>query len=109
MRHISRVVVLDDYQQIAASYADWGRLGTDVDFVTDHLEVDALVERAAGAQVVVAMRERTLLDAPVLDRLPDLELLVTTGAVNASIDVAHARDRGITVSGTRSRPDRPPS
>ena len=104
MPDISRIVVLDDYQQVASSYADWGRLGAEVDFVGEHLLGEDLVRRAAGAQVVVAMRERTVLDAPLLDRLEDLRLLVTTGAANASIDVAHARARGVTVCGTRSRP-----
>jgi phosphoglycerate dehydrogenase-like enzyme len=104
MREISRIVVLDDYQQIASSYVDWERLGADVDFVAEHLDEDALVSRAAGAQVLVAMRERTPLPAYVLDRLPDLELIVTTGGSNASIDVTHAKARGVTVSGTGGRP-----
>jgi phosphoglycerate dehydrogenase-like enzyme len=103
MRQLGRIVVLDDYQQIAASYVDWTRLGADIDFVTEHLDEDATVARAAGAQVIVAMRERTPLPASLLDRLPDLELVVTTGGANASIDVAHARSRGITVCGTGGR------
>ena len=99
--------MLDDYQQIASSYVDWARLGAEVDFVAEHLDADATVERAAGAQVLVAMRERTPLPAEVLDRLPDLELIVTTGGANASIDVAHAAARGITVCGTGARPAPP--
>jgi phosphoglycerate dehydrogenase-like enzyme len=102
-----RIVVLDDYQQIASSYVDWGRLGAEIDFVAEHLDPEALVERAATAQVVVAMRERTPLPADVIDRLPDLELIVTTGGSNASIDVPHARSRGITVCGTGARPGPP--
>ncbi len=104
MEQVTRIVVLDDYQQIAASYVDWSSLGAEVDFVTQHLAPDALVDRAAGAQVLVAMRERTALPAAVLDRLPGLELIVTTGMNNASIDLAHARTRGITVCGTGGRP-----
>ena len=53
------------------------------------------------------MRERTPLPAEVLDRLPALELIVTTGGANASIDVAHAASRGITVCGTGARPAPP--
>jgi phosphoglycerate dehydrogenase-like enzyme len=102
-----RIVVLDDYQQVASSYVDWGRLDAEIDFVDEHLDPEALVNRAAGAQVVVAMRERTPLPADVIDRLPDLELIVTTGGSNASIDVAHARGRGITVCGTGARPGPP--
>ena len=104
MTSLQRVVVLDDYQQIASSYVDWGRLGAQVDFVAEHLDEEELVERVADAQVLVAMRERTALPAHVIDRLPGLGLIVTTGAANASIDVAHAHARGITVCGTASRP-----
>ncbi|MFY0409238.1 D-2-hydroxyacid dehydrogenase family protein [Solicola sp. PLA-1-18] len=100
----SRVVVLDDYQDCARSYADWESLGTDVDFVHDHLDGDALLDALAGADVVVAMRERTPFDADLLGRLPALRLLVTTGMANASIDVEAARAQGVTVCGTRSLP-----
>lgn len=96
--------MLDDYQQVATSYADWGLLGAEVDFVADHLADDDLVARIGRAEVVVAMRERTPFDAATLARLPDLRLLVTTGAANASIDVAAARSLGVTVCGTGGRP-----
>jgi phosphoglycerate dehydrogenase-like enzyme len=99
-----RIVVLDDYQQVAASYADWGGLGAEVDFVAEHLTGDQLLARLDGAEVVVAMRERTAFDAEVLAGLPALRLLVTTGAANASIDVAAARAQGVVVCGTRSLP-----
>jgi phosphoglycerate dehydrogenase-like enzyme len=96
--------VLDDWQRCAASYAEWDRLGSDVDFVHEHLLGDALVERIGDAEVVVVMRERTPFDAALLSRLPELRLLVTTGAANASIDVAAAQRQGVTVCGTRGLP-----
>ncbi len=99
-----KVAVLDDWQGCASSYADWDRLGADVDFVREHLLGDPLVERIGDAEVVVVMRERTPFDADLLARLPGLRLLVTTGAANASIDVAAAQGRGVTVCGTRSLP-----
>jgi phosphoglycerate dehydrogenase-like enzyme len=99
-----KVVVLDDWQRCATSYADWGSLGCDVEFVHEHLLGDPLVERLGTADVVVVMRERTPFGADLLSRLPDLRLLVTTGAGNASIDVAAAQQRGVTVCGTRSLP-----
>jgi phosphoglycerate dehydrogenase-like enzyme len=97
-----RVAVLDDYQRVAAGYADWaGRLpGVDVDFVAEHLVGDALVERLAGTRVVVAMRERTPFPRDVLARLPRLRMLVTTGMRNASIDLVAAADLGVLVTGT---------
>ncbi len=97
----TRIAVLDDYQGVAADYADWGRLpDAEIDFVRDHLGADALVARIARCSVVVAMRERTAFPRELLEQLPELRLLVTTGARNASIDTSAARELGITVCGT---------
>lgn len=97
-----RIVVLDDYQQVASSYADWDSLGAEVTFVDRHLEGAELVAALEPAEVIVAMRERTPMDAALLAQLPALRLIVTTGRRNASIDLAAARERGIPVSGTGS-------
>lgn len=97
-----RVVVLDDYQGLAAGL-DWSAVagGVEVEGLREHVSDPArLAERLQGAEVVVAMRERTPLQADLLDRLPDLRLIVTTGPSNAVIDVAAANERGIVVSGT---------
>lgn len=100
-----RCVILDDYQDVAHEYADWGSLpGVETITVGDHREGDELISLLEGARIVVAMRERTPFPAALLDRLPDLRLLVTTGMRNASIDLAAATDRGITVCGTPGRP-----
>ncbi len=96
--------MLDDYQRVAARFGAWDQVEGEVRFVHEHLEGDALVEALADARVVVAMRERTAFDAGLLARLDRLELLVTTGGVNASIDVAAAARQGVTVCGTRSLP-----
>jgi phosphoglycerate dehydrogenase-like enzyme len=97
------VAVLDDWQDVALSVADWSPLAGRADVVryTDHLQdVDALVDRLAGADVIVAMRERTPFPAGLLARLPRLRLLVTTGMANAAIDLTAAARQGIVVSGT---------
>ncbi|HEX3788525.1 MAG TPA: D-2-hydroxyacid dehydrogenase family protein [Pseudonocardiaceae bacterium] len=97
------VAILDDYQEVALASADFSVLAERAEIIvfTDHVaEQDALVDRLAGFDVVIAMRERTAFPAAVLDRLPRLRLLITTGMANASIDVAAARQRGITVCGT---------
>ena len=102
-RRPCRVAVLDDYQGVALSTADWSTIGNDVvvQAFSDHLaDQDRLVERLGGFQVVVAMRERTPFPRDLLTRLPDLRLLVTTGMKNASIDVPAAAEMGITVCGT---------
>jgi phosphoglycerate dehydrogenase-like enzyme len=101
---MARVVVLDDYQRVASDCAAWESIDGEVEFVHDHLEGDDLVAALAGADVVVAMRERTAFDADLLARLEALRLLVTTGAANASIDVAAAASQGVTVCGTGALP-----
>ena len=98
-----RIVVLDDFQKVAGRFADWSGLDADVEFISRPIvDDDDLVKVLHGAEVVVAMRERTAFTAGRLERLPDLRLLVTTGRVNASIDVEAARSQGIVVCGTES-------
>ena len=97
-----RIVVLDDYQRVAGS-SRTGRPDAEVEFISRPIvDDDDLVKVLHGAEVVVAMRERTAFTAGRLERLPDLRLLVTTGRVNASIDVEAARSQGIVVCGTES-------
>src|SRR4051794_6405215 len=97
-----RITVLDDYQDVARTSADWSALAdSDLDVVTHHIDdVDELVARLQDSEVVVAMRERTPFPASTLERLPKLKLLVSTGRRNPSIDIAAAKARGITVCGT---------
>jgi phosphoglycerate dehydrogenase-like enzyme len=100
---MTRVAVLDDYLQVAAECADWSvrAPGAEIVYFRDHLDSTGA---AAGAlrdfDVVVAMRERTAFGRELLEQLPQLRLLVTTGMRNAAIDVAAARELGITVCGT---------
>lgn len=95
--------MLDDYQHVARDSADWGSLpeGVAVDVVHQHLTGAALRGALAGAEVVVAMRERTVFDAALLAELPDLRLVVTTAMANAAIDLDACRERGVVVCGTR--------
>lgn len=96
-----RIAVLDDYQDIATSLADWDSLDAEVTVYTDTVaDPDDLVKRLSGFDVAVAMRERSAFPAEVLERLTDLRLLVSTGPRNAAIDVAAAQRLGITVCGT---------
>lgn len=98
-----RIVVLDDYQGVALEHGDWSALpdGCEVRTEREHLASDEeLFAALAGAEIVVAMRERTQLPAARLERLTDLRLLVTTGMGNAAIDIEAAAQLGITVCGT---------
>jgi phosphoglycerate dehydrogenase-like enzyme len=97
------VTILDDYQEVALRSADWSPVSAryTLDVITEHIGDEAtLIERLAGSEIVVAMRERTPLPERVLAALPSLRLLVTTGTVNAAIDLGAARARGIPVCGT---------
>jgi phosphoglycerate dehydrogenase-like enzyme len=101
-----RIAVLDDYQSVAADYCDWSQIPEQVEVVEFHDHVadpDALVARLQVFDVVIAMRERTPFRREVLERLPNLQLLVTTGMRNKSIDVEAAAELGITVCGTGSQ------
>ena len=98
------IALLDDYQGVASEMASWADLpaGTNLEAFSDHLkDEDAVATRLQDFEVVVAMRERTAFPRTLLRRLPRLRLLVTTGMRNASIDVAAAREFGVTVCGTR--------
>jgi phosphoglycerate dehydrogenase-like enzyme len=99
----ARVAVIDDYGLVAEGLGPWERLRgrAEVDFISQHLHDP--VARLGGYDVIVAMRERTAFPRAVLERLPALRLLVTTGMVNASIDLDAAQDLGIVVCGTGSR------
>ncbi|KJK55242.1 D-2-hydroxyacid dehydrogenase family protein [Saccharothrix sp. ST-888] len=102
-----QVAVIDDYQGPAAGLDCWQELSTraEVSFFQDHLtDTEALVERLQAFDAVIAMRERTPFPAAVMERLPKLRLLITTGMSNAAIDVDSARSLGITVCGTRLLP-----
>jgi phosphoglycerate dehydrogenase-like enzyme len=94
------VAILDDYQGVAESFADWRpvKARARLTVFRDHVaEADALVARLEPFQVVCVMRERTPLPRAIIERLPNLKMVVTTGAHNRSIDMAAARERGISV------------
>jgi phosphoglycerate dehydrogenase-like enzyme len=96
-----RVAVLDDYQDVARSCADWSSLPAEVDVLHEHLDdPEELLRRLRPYTVIAAMRERTPFPREILQGLPQLRLLVTTGMRNASIDVDAAAGLGITVCGT---------
>ncbi|MDB4942162.1 MAG: Hydroxyacid dehydrogenase [Labilithrix sp.] len=103
MLRAMKIAVLDDYQGIARELADWTALErrAQVDVFEDHVvDEEALVARLAPYEVLCVMRERTPLPARVLERLPDLRLVVSTGRRNASIDMKAAEARGVEVAFT---------
>jgi phosphoglycerate dehydrogenase-like enzyme len=101
---VTRLAILNDYQDAALSSADWKSLPSDVEITIfrDALPEDE-AERAAALQpfdVICMMRERTPMPRSLLERLPNLKLLTTTAMVNRQTDMAAAKELGITVCGT---------
>jgi phosphoglycerate dehydrogenase-like enzyme len=98
-----RVAILDDYQNVALTSADWSPVAAraEITVFTDHVsDEDELVERLAPFDAIMVMRERTPLPRNVIERLPRLRMIASTGAFNASIDMAAAADAGIDVAHT---------
>src|SRR5258708_33844623 len=83
-----RIAVLDDYQHVALSLADWSVLDgrATVTVFDDHLaDSDAVVERLQPFDIVCVMRERTPMTRPIIERLPKLRLIASTAPRHASI------------------------
>ncbi|MCC6237140.1 MAG: D-2-hydroxyacid dehydrogenase family protein [Dehalococcoidia bacterium] len=102
---MTRVVILDDYQSVALTSADWSAVQARAEVVALPLHLsseDELAVALGDAEVIVLMRERTPVRRSLLERLPGLRLIVTTGMGNAAVDIEAARERGVTVSGTRA-------
>jgi phosphoglycerate dehydrogenase-like enzyme len=98
-----RIAILDDYQNVSLQMADWSPLAgrAAISVFNDHLtEFDAIVDRLLPFDVVCVMRERTPLPRSVIERLPRLKLVASTGPRNAAIDVEAAAERGIVVAHT---------
>jgi phosphoglycerate dehydrogenase-like enzyme len=98
-----KVAILDDYQNVALSMADWSPVAAhaDITVFNDHLaDQDAVIERLAPFDVVCVMRERTPLTRSIIECLPQLKMIASTGPFNAAVDVAAAAERGIHISTT---------
>ena len=98
-----RAAILDDYQDVALKFADWSPIAGDVELTVFNEpfkdQADAIAQ-LQGFQIVAGMRERTPFPRAVIEALPDLKLLITTGARNNSFDLTAAAERGVTVCGT---------
>ena len=100
-----RCAILDDYQNVVLNVADWSKIKGEVEFkvFNEHLGgPDKVIAALQDFAIVVAMRERTGFPKAVIEALPNLKLLITTGMRNASIDTEAAKARGVTVCGTGS-------
>lgn len=105
-----RCAVLDDYQDVALSKADWSAVADQVEVraLRRHFtSQDDLVDAIADCEIVVIMRERTPFPEELFARLPRLKLLITSGMRNAAVDLAAAAAQGVTVCGTASTSEAP--
>ena len=103
--NMKRCAIIDDYQECALDMADWASLGDEVEVTTfkEHwADEDEVASRLAEFEIVCIMRERTPFPGSLIAKLPKLELLLTSGMRNFSIDTAAAKDHGVTVCGTPS-------
>ena len=101
-----KIAVLDDYQDIALKMADWSSIpgNPEIKVFNDHVsDVELLVQRLLPFDVLCIMRERTPMTAALLDRLPNLKLIASTGARNAAIDLEAAKRRAIEIRHTGYR------
>jgi phosphoglycerate dehydrogenase-like enzyme len=101
--NLVQIAILDDYQNVAIESADWSPLDgrASITVFNDHVSnVEDVVQRLLPFDVVCVMRERTPLSRAVIERLPRLKLIASTGSRNASIDLEAAAERGIVVAPT---------
>src|SRR5690606_23455812 len=100
---VFRCAILDDNQQVALSMADWSKVNAEITVFNAPLgDETKVIEALQDFDIVCLMRERTPFPRSVIEALPRLKLIVTTGLRNAAIDVAAAKARGVVVSGTQS-------
>jgi len=102
---MKRAAILDDYQNVGLALADWKSLGAEVQVEAIHEHIadeDKLADRLKDFEILIIMRERTAFPRSLLEKLPKLELLISTGPRNRSVDVKFAKERGVTVCGTAS-------
>jgi D-3-phosphoglycerate dehydrogenase len=100
-----RCAILDDYQSVALKMADWSKVASDLDTKVFSEPLGGSEETAQalkGFAIICAMRERTPFPRPLIEALPDLQLLITTGMVNRAIDLDAAKARNVVVCGTPS-------
>jgi phosphoglycerate dehydrogenase-like enzyme len=96
-----KVAILDDYQNVALKFADWSGVSkhAQIDVFNDHLaDPEAVAARLRPYDVLAVMRERTPLRRELIERLPNLKMIASNAPRNASIDMAAAAERGITVT-----------
>jgi phosphoglycerate dehydrogenase-like enzyme len=104
-----RVAILDDYQSLSQSLADWSQVGArcDITVFDRHLAEDEAAVALQDFDIVCLLRERMAFPGTLIARLPRLKFIGFTGAKNRTMDLAAAAERGIVVSRTIRRGNGP--
>ncbi len=100
---MTKVAVLDDWQNIAKRSADWAPLlkrAEVVVFEKPFRYADELAEALADFEILIPMRERTKFPKAILDRLPKLRMIALTGGRTWTINIDECNRRGIVISNT---------
>ena len=100
-----RIAILNDYQGVALDMANWSRIRAQHEVVSfrEHIADKAELAAKLGAvDILCIMRERTMVDKALMELLPSLKLIVTTGGAHAGLDLKAAAERGIMCCGTAS-------
>lgn len=101
-----KVAVLDDYQNVTHKFANWKPLEQKIELhiIDRYIGVDKnLVEQLMDFEVLCLMRERTPLTEDLINKLPNLKLVITSGMWNASIDLEALKKRNIICCGTDTK------
>jgi phosphoglycerate dehydrogenase-like enzyme len=98
-----KIAILDDYQNVATKMADWSALAgkAQIAVFNDHIsDTEALISRLCPYDIICVLRERTPFPRAILERLPQLKLIASTGLGNSSIDFTAADELGIAITST---------
>ena len=101
-----KVAILDDYQNVTHKFADWSLLSAKIDLniINEYIGNDNnLSEQLKDYDVLCLMRERTPLPKELINKLPNLKLVITSGMWNASIDTYALKERNIVYCGTDTK------
>lgn len=101
-----RVAILDDYNRVALSMADWSGVQArcDVDVIDRPLSQKEAARVLAPYNVLCHLRERTAMPRALIEALPHLKLMTITGSMHRTLDMQAASDCGVLVSGATDRP-----
>jgi phosphoglycerate dehydrogenase-like enzyme len=100
MHELRKIAILDDYHHVAQSAGDWGQFGAEVAIFDRHIAPEQLAVTLREFDTLILMRERSALPQELLEQLPNLKLIVTTGMQNASVDTHYLSSHEIPMLGT---------